>query len=49
MTAVTPVAYELHERGGSVASFLVEDVERGQADIADFFLMESDLIASSAG
>jgi hypothetical protein len=46
MTAATAMANKLYHRGCSVA-FLVEDVERRQADIRDFFLTEEDLIAIS--
>src|SRR5690242_9331652 len=46
VAAVTAMADKFYERGCSVA-FLVEDVERRQADIRDFFLTESDLIAIS--
>jgi hypothetical protein len=44
MTAMAAAADKLYERGCSVA-FLVEDIERRQADVRDFFLTESDLIA----
>jgi len=46
VTAVTTMADKFYERRCSVA-FLVEDVERRQADIPDFFLTEEDLIAIS--
>jgi len=46
VTAVTTMANKLKHWGCSVA-FLVEDVERRQADIPDFFLTEEDLIAIS--
>jgi hypothetical protein len=38
------VADKLYHRGRSIA-FFVEDVERRQADVRNFFLAESDLIA----
>jgi hypothetical protein len=44
MAAMAAMADELYHRGCSVA-LLVEDVERRQADVGDFFLTESDLIA----
>jgi hypothetical protein len=40
-------ADKLYERGCSVA-FLVENIERRQAYVRDFFLAESDLIAISS-
>jgi hypothetical protein len=40
------MANKLYHRGCSIA-FLVEDVERRQADIRDFFLTKSDLLAIS--
>jgi hypothetical protein len=43
VAAVTTMADELYHRGCSV-TFLVEDVERRQADVGDFFLIESGLI-----
>jgi len=46
VAAVTTMADKFYERRCSVA-FLVEDVERRQADIPDFFLTEEDLIAIS--
>jgi hypothetical protein len=45
-TAVAAMADELYHRWCSVA-LLVEDVERRQADVRDFFLMESNSIAIS--
>jgi hypothetical protein len=38
------MADKLHHRGCPVA-FFVEDVERGQANVSDFFLAEENLIA----
>jgi hypothetical protein len=46
VAAVTTMADKLYEWGCFVA-FLVEDIERRQADIRDFFLMENKLIAIS--
>jgi hypothetical protein len=46
VTAVAAMADKFHHRRCPIA-FLVEDVERGQANVRDFFLMESDLIAIS--
>jgi hypothetical protein len=46
MAAAAAVADKLYHRGCSVA-FFVEYVEGSQADIRDFFLTQSDLIAIS--
>jgi hypothetical protein len=46
VAAVAAVADKFDQPGCSIA-FLVEDVERCQADISDFFLMEGDLIVIS--
>ena len=40
-TTAAAVANKLHERGRSVA-FLFEDVERRQADVSDFLLVQSE-------
>jgi hypothetical protein len=46
VATVTTMADKFYQRRCSVA-FIVEDVERRQADIPDFFLTEEDLIAIS--
>jgi hypothetical protein len=47
VAAMAAAADKLYERGCSVA-FLVENIERRQAYVRDFFLAESDLIAISS-
>jgi hypothetical protein len=46
VAAVAAMADKLHHRRCPIA-FLVEDVERRQADVRNFFLTEEDLIAIS--
>jgi hypothetical protein len=43
VTAMTTMADEFYHRGCPI-TFLVEDVEGRQADVRDFFFVESDLI-----
>jgi hypothetical protein len=47
MTAAAPMANELDHSGCTVVGFFVEDVERRQANVCDFFLTKNNLIAIS--
>jgi hypothetical protein len=47
MTATAAAANKFYVRRSCVLAFLVEDVERCQANVCDFFLTEEDLIAIS--
>jgi hypothetical protein len=47
MTAAAAVADKFHHRSCTVAAFFVEDVERCQANVGDFFFTKEDSIAIS--
>jgi hypothetical protein len=47
VAATAAMADELYARLSCVFAFFVEDIERRQADVGDFLLTESDLIAIS--